>query len=121
MNVKTDSTNPFPPGNGTANAALGKAAASTHGAIDTAAVAVDEAARKVMPAIERAAQMAHQTVNRVSDAAGPTAGWLSEKGGNLQESRRKAFADANQYVSAHPWKSLGFALAAGFIISRLIR
>jgi len=55
------------------------------------------------------------------DVAGPTAGWLSEKGDRLAATRRKVAADTEQYVSAHPWKSLGFALAAGFLISRFIR
>jgi len=33
----------------------------------------------------------------------------------------KAAGAAGQYISAHPWKSIGIALAAGFLISRFIR
>jgi ElaB/YqjD/DUF883 family membrane-anchored ribosome-binding protein len=30
-------------------------------------------------------------------------------------------ADMSQYVAVHPWKSIGFALAAGFFIGRFLR
>lgn len=83
--------------------------------------AVSDSAGKIKPVIERVAGMAHQTVDKVADAVGPTADWLSEHSNSLKESQRKARAEASQYVSAHPWKSLGLALVAGFVASRFIR
>jgi ElaB/YqjD/DUF883 family membrane-anchored ribosome-binding protein len=121
MEVTTRTNTPFPTGNGTADATLNKAAAGVHGAVDKMAGAADDAVRKVKPAIERVAQIAHQAVDKVADVAGPTADWLSEQSDSLKATQRKVAADAGQYVSAHPWKSLGFAFAAGFLISRFIR
>jgi hypothetical protein len=121
MEITTRTNTPFPTGDGAADATLNKAAASSHGAVDKMAGAADEAVRNVKPAIDRVAQTAHQAVNKVAKVAGPTADWLSDQGDSLKASQRKMAADAGQYVSAHPWKSIGFALAAGFLISRFIR
>ncbi len=121
MEATTRTNTPFPVFNGTADATLNKAAASVHGAVDKMAGAADQAVRNVKPAIDRAAQLAHRAVNKAADVAGPTADWLSEKSDSLQATRRKVAADTTQYVSAHPWKSLGFALVAGFLISRFMR
>jgi ElaB/YqjD/DUF883 family membrane-anchored ribosome-binding protein len=92
-----------------------------HGAVDKVAGAADDATRKVKPAIDRVAEVAHQAVDKVAGVAAPTAAWLSDQGDSLKATQRTVTADAAQYVSAHPWKSLGFALATGFLISRLIR
>ena len=121
MEATTRTNTPFPVVNRTTDATLNKAAASVHGAVDKMAGAADDAVRNVKPAIDRVAHVAHQAVNKVADVAGPTADWLSEKSGSLQATRRKVAADTTQYVSAHPWKSIGFALVAGFVISRFIR
>lgn len=83
--------------------------------------AAGDSARKAKPAIERVAEIAHHAVDRVVDVAGPTADWLSERSDSLKASERKAAAETSRYVSAHPWKSLGLALAAGFVVSRFIR
>jgi len=121
MEVTTGANIPFPTGNGTTDPTLNKAAASVHGAVDKMAGAADAAVRNVKPAIDRVAQIAHRTVNKVADVAGPTADWLSDQGSSLKATQRKVAADARQYISAHPWKSLGLALVAGFLISRFVR
>jgi ElaB/YqjD/DUF883 family membrane-anchored ribosome-binding protein len=121
MEVTTHANIPFPTGNGATDPILNKAAAGVHGAVDMMAGAADGAVSKVKPAIDRVAQIAHQTVNKVTDVAGPATDWLSEQGRSLKTAQQKITADTSGYVSAHPWKSLGFALAAGFLISRLIR
>ena len=122
MDVTTRTNTPFPTGdNATGEATVNRAAASAHGAVDKMAGAADDAARKVKPAIERAAEVAHQTVDKVAGAAAPTAAWLTERGNSLRAARQTAAADAAQYVSAHPWNSLAFAAAAGFLIGRLVR
>lgn len=122
MEATTRGNNPISGGNGAAGeTTLNRAVASVHGAVDTVAGAADDAARMVKPAIDRVAQIAHQAVNKVTDVAGPTADWLSEQGDSLKATQRKVAADTDRYVSAHPWKALGLALAAGFLISRFIR
>lgn len=119
MEVTTRGNTPFAAG--TADAPLNKAAVSAHGAVDRMAGAADNAVSKVAPAIDRVAQVAHKAVNKVADAAGPTADWLSDQRDSLRASGRKMTAETGQYVSANPWKAVGVALAAGFLISRLMR
>lgn len=122
MEVTTRANTQFPTGNGAAgDTVVSRTAASAHGAVDKVAGAADDAARKVMPAIDRIADAAHQSVDRVAGAAAPTAAWLSEQANRLDARQRTLAADTSRYVSAHPWKSLGFALAMGLVIGRLMR
>lgn len=100
---------------------LGKVSSGAHAAVDSMAGAVDHAARKVQPAITQAAAMAHQAVDKVADVAAPAAGWLAEQGQSLDATQKKLVADTCNYVSANPLKSLGIAVAAGFILSRMMR
>lgn len=101
-----------------ADVALNKVASSLHDTVDKVA---DDVARTVTPAIDRAAELAHQTVDKVAGAAAPAAAWLDEQGDSLRASRRTMTTDTERYVAAHPWKSIGFALAAGFVVARLFR
>jgi ElaB/YqjD/DUF883 family membrane-anchored ribosome-binding protein len=121
MKVTIDAGTPFATGNVTADAALNKASASLHAAVDKVAGAADDAARKVAPAIDRAAEGAHQALDRVAGVAAPTAAWLDEQSNSLKAAQRTMAADMSQYVAVHPWKSIGFALAAGFFIGRFLR
>ena len=110
MEATTRANTPSPSGNGAAGAPISKVAASVHGAVD-----------RMAGAAGRVAEIAHQAVDKVTDVSGSGASWLTAKGERIKETQRKAAADAGKYVVAHPWKSLGFALAAGFVISRFIR
>jgi len=121
MEATTRSNTPITTGSGTADAALNKAAASLHGAVDKVTGAADDAARIVKPVIDRVAEVAHQTVDKAAGVAAPTAAWLNERAYELRATQRTMSADAGQYVAAHPWKSLGFAVAAGFLLSRFMR
>ncbi len=100
---------------------LNKAAMGAHNVVDSVAGAADEAARKAIPAIDRAAEYAHQTVNRAVSGARPAAEWLDEQAKALNETQKKLVSSTRNYVTANPLKSLGIALAAGFLVSRFIR
>ena len=97
------------------------AAGAVNRASSSAHAAVDEAARKAKPAIDRVAARAHQVVDKAAGAAAPTADWLTERGQSLNAAQEKLVADASRYVSANPLKALGIALAAGFLLSRILR
>lgn len=99
---------------------LGIASAGAHTAVNSIAGAADGAVRKAQPAIEHVAIMAHQAVDRMAGAAGPTADWLAEQGESLSATQKKLMADTRSYVSANPLKSLGIAVVAGFLLSRII-
>ena len=101
--------------------ALSKASSSAHGAVDSIAGAADEAARKAKPAIDQVAAMAHQAVDTAVGAAAPAADWLTQQGESLNATQKKLVADTCSYVSAHPLKSVGIAVVAGFLLSRFIR
>ena len=98
--------------------AVNRAAAGANRAIDRAA---DNATGTVQPAIDRAAQIAHSAVNKAAEVAAPTADWVRQQGDSLLATQKKIAADAAQYVGAHPWRSLGFAITAGVVISRVMR
>lgn len=100
---------------------LTKASSMAHGAIDSISVKADDAASKTKPAIDRVASVAHQAVDKAAGAAAPTADWLNEQGESLKVAQKKLVEDTCSYVSAHPVKAIGIALAAGFFISRLLR
>lgn len=104
-----------------ADVALNNAASSLHHAVDKAAWAADDAARMVAPAIDSAVQFAHQTVDKAAGAAAPAAAWLDQQGNSLRASRRTMTTDTERFVAAHPWKTIGVALAAGFCIGRVLR
>lgn len=99
---------------------LNKAASSAHAAVDSVAGAADQAARKAQPAIGRVATMAHNEVDKVAGAAAPTVDWFSKQGNALKATQKKLATDACSYVAANPLKSMGMAVVAGFILSRLI-
>lgn len=96
------------------------ASSSAHAAVNSMAGAADEVARKARPAIDRAAAMAHQAVDTAAGAAAPASDWLAEQGESLNATQKKLVADTCSYVSANPLKSVGIALVAGFLLSRII-
>jgi ElaB/YqjD/DUF883 family membrane-anchored ribosome-binding protein len=106
------------PNNG--DGTLDKAASSAHAAVDSMAGAVDDAARKAKPAIDHVTAMAHQAVDKAAVAAAPTAEWLSDKGESINATQKKLMSDTCSYVSANPLKSVGIALVAGFLLSRIV-
>lgn len=70
-------------------------------------------------AIDRVASMAHQAVDKAAGAAAPTADWLTEQGRSLNATQKKLVGDTCEYISGNPLKSVGFAVAAGFLFSRI--
>lgn len=121
MKASTHASAPAAAGHDAADAALNKVTSGLHGAVDRAADAAEDAARRAVPAIDRAAERAHHAVDKAAGVAAPAGAWLNDQGNSLKATQRVLAADAGQYVAVHPWKSLGFALAVGFVIGRLIR
>lgn len=101
-----------------AGAALNKAAQDAREIVDKVAGMADEAARKAIPA---AAQFAHKAVDSAATGAAPAAAWLDEHADDLNATPEKLIEDARQYIRKNPLKSVGIALAVGFLISRWVR
>lgn len=100
---------------------LTKASSNAHAAVNSMAGAADAAARKAKPAIDQVAAMAHQAVDKATDAAAPAADWLAEQSDSLNATQKKLVADTTSYVSANPLKSIAIAVAAGFLLARIVR
>lgn len=63
----------------------------------------------------------HGAVDQVAEAAAPAAQWLDEQGEAASASGAKLLDSTCKYVAAHPLQSVGMALIAGYLVSRLTR
>lgn len=104
----------FKDGSRTPGRTVDKASAGVHDAIDK----VSDAAR---PMVDRVTTGAHQAVDKIASAAGQAAETLGEKGEQLKNAQAQAMAQARTYVRDNPMAALGMAVAAGYILSRLLR
>ena len=105
----------------TSEATLTKPQAGTQPTGDKIANAITDATGNAKPAIDRLATMAHDAVDKAAAAAAPAADWVSAQGQDFAAMEKKLVDDTCQYVSANPLKSIAIALAAGFVLSRIIR
>jgi ElaB/YqjD/DUF883 family membrane-anchored ribosome-binding protein len=81
---------------------------------------IDSAAEATRPAIDHMVANAHETVDRAGVAAAHAAEALGIKGDQLNESSQRIIERASVYVRENPVASLGMAVAAGYVISRLL-
>ena len=100
-------------GNGALKRGIRQAESGVHSTIDKAA----EAAR---PAVDRVASSAHRAVDEVANIAGHAAETVSEKGEQLKDAQEQMVGYSREYMRKHPIASLGIAVAAGFLLSRII-
>ena len=70
--------------------------------------------------VDRMASGAHEAVDRIAEATNDTADSLEAKGRHLKDVQEQWFASVREYVHANPATSLGIALAAGFLASRIL-
>jgi ElaB/YqjD/DUF883 family membrane-anchored ribosome-binding protein len=71
--------------------------------------------------IERVGESAHQAVDRVADTAAAYAERFNEKAEEWLEMKDNWVEGAREYVREHPIAALGMAVAAGYILSMLMR
>jgi ElaB/YqjD/DUF883 family membrane-anchored ribosome-binding protein len=64
---------------------------------------------------------AHEAVDRAAAAASSVANRITDTGDALIEMPQNWIEDAREYVREHPLASLGMALAAGYILSMIMR
>ncbi len=104
------------------DSALNKAVMGAHQIIDKATNnAAENIVHKAAPTFDRTVELAHQALHNAAAAAAPASDWLSEQAVDLNATQKKLVEDARKYVAANPLTSLGIALAAGFLISRMFR
>jgi len=90
-----------------------KATAGAHQKIDSAR----DAAK---PALEQAAQGAHSAVDKMSGMANNSAEALDLKGEQFGEAKDELIRATQKYLQAHPMASIGIAVAAGYVLSRVL-
>ena len=99
--------------NRTLGRTVDQASTGAHDVIDK----VSDAAR---PMVDRFASGAHQAVDKIASAAGQAAETLGVKGEQLKKIQAQAMEQCRGYVRENPVTSLGIAIAAGFLLSRLL-
>ena len=84
--------------------------------------------RNVEKNVEGYGKSAHQAVDRATEAASQLAGQareqmdaLTARGEELWQMKDEYVDTAREYVREHPFKALGMAVAAGFVLSMLMR
>ena len=100
---------------------LNRASAGAHAAVDSMADVAEGAIRKTKPTIDKAAAMAHRAVDKAAASAVPAADWIDEKGQKLDATQKRLVSDTCAYISANPLTSIGLALLAGVLLSRMTR
>ena len=93
--------------------AVDQASTGAHDAIDK----VSDAAR---PVVDRIASGAHQAVDKIASTAGQAAATLGVTGEQLKNAQVQAMEQCRGYVRDNPVVALGIAVAAGFVLSRVL-
>ncbi|MGR8997467.1 MAG: DUF883 family protein [Gammaproteobacteria bacterium] len=73
-----------------------------------------------METIDKAANSAHEAVDKVASATNQAAETLGQKGEKLKNAEQQLMEDCRGYVRDNPMTSLGIAVAAGFLLSRVL-
>jgi ElaB/YqjD/DUF883 family membrane-anchored ribosome-binding protein len=81
---------------------------------------IDKVSGAARPVVDRIASGAHQAVDKITSAVGEAAETVGVKGEQLKNAQVRAMEQCRGYVRGHPVQSLGIAIAAGFLLSRLL-
>jgi len=73
-----------------------------------------------METIDKASHSAHETVDKITNATNQAADALGEKGEQLINAEQQLMKNCCGYVRENPVTSLGIAVAAGFLLSRVL-
>jgi len=73
-----------------------------------------------METVDKAASSAHEAVDKIASATNQASEALSEKANQLKNTEHQLVENCRTYVRDNPITSLGIAVAAGFLLSRLL-
>ena len=82
---------------------------------------IDAAGDAVRPTVDRLLTGAHQAVDKLSGLAATAADTMSEKTVQLKEAHAKLMESGRIQVREKPAVAVGIAVAAGFILARILR
>jgi len=81
---------------------------------------INKASSAVHPAVDRVADTAHGVVDKLASVASNTADSLDTKTEQLKTAQAQLADAARNYLNQKPLVSLGIAVGAGFLLSRLL-
>ena len=73
-----------------------------------------------METTDKAANSAHEAYDKIADATSQAAEVLGEKGEQMKKAEQKLMKNCYGYISENPITSVSVAVAAGFLMSRLL-
>jgi ElaB/YqjD/DUF883 family membrane-anchored ribosome-binding protein len=73
-----------------------------------------------MKTIDKATNYAHEAVDKMAQVSNQAADAFDEKGLQLKNAEQRLIKNCQGYVRDNPVTSLGIAVAAGFLLSRLL-
>lgn len=73
-----------------------------------------------MEIIDKAANSANEAVDKVASATNQAAEALGKKGEQLKNAEQQLMEDCRVYIRDNPITSVGIAVAAGFLLSRVL-
>lgn len=82
--------------------------------------AIDQASASAKPAVDQAASTARRTADQLSEKAKQAKAMLSDKYEQMRGQQEKWTDDARVRVRENPIAALGIALAAGFLLRRVL-
>lgn len=74
----------------------------------------------MMQTTDNAANFVHETVDKVTHAANQAAEAVGEKSEQLVNAEQRMMKNCRGYVRDNPVMSLGIAVVAGFLLSRVL-
>lgn len=102
-----------------ANDMRGALARGVNQATDGAHERINSMSAAAQPTLDRMASGAHDAVDRVAGAATQAAQTLDATSEKLKTANQRLAKNAGGVLRDHPVASLGVAVAAGFVLSRL--
>jgi ElaB/YqjD/DUF883 family membrane-anchored ribosome-binding protein len=73
-----------------------------------------------MKTIDKVSNSAHEALDKLASATSQAAEAVGEKGEQLKKSEQQLMKNCRGYISDNPITSVGIAVAAGFLLSRLL-
>ena len=74
-----------------------------------------------METIDNASKSAHEAFDKIASVTSQAAEALGEKGEQLKKTEQQLMKSCRGYISDNPITSVGIAVAAGFLLSSLLR
>jgi ElaB/YqjD/DUF883 family membrane-anchored ribosome-binding protein len=81
---------------------------------------IDAASEAAHPAIDRIASGAHRAVNSADEAASHATDAIAKAGNKASVKGEELYAASASYMREHPVFTIGVAVAAGYLLSRLM-